>query len=73
MAPNTDAVVADVRDKRHSIDRRIETLRGRLQRFDPRRAPWQGWSARAWPFFATAMMAWLWMRRRHRQRFMRLP
>ena len=29
MAPSTDAVVADVRDKRLSIDRRIELLQRR--------------------------------------------
>ncbi len=50
MAPSTDRVVADVRDKRLSIDRRIDTLHQRLERYNPKRVPWQAWSARAWPF-----------------------
>ena len=73
MDPSTDAVVADVRDKRLSIDRRIELLRGRVQRFNPTRLPWQSWSARAWPFLATGMAAWAWRRYRYNHRFMRLP
>ena len=58
MAPSTDRVVADVREKRHSIDRRIEPLHQRLERYNPRRIPWQAWSARAWPYFAMTMAAW---------------
>lgn len=73
MAPSTDRVVADVREKRHSIDRRIETLHQRLERYNPRRIPWQAWSARAWPYFAMTMAAWAWRRYRYRHRFMRLP
>jgi hypothetical protein len=73
MDPSTDAVVADVRDKRLSIDRRMDLIRGRLQRFNPKRYPWQTWSERAWPFVATFMAAWLWRRYRYRHRFMRLP
>ena len=73
MAPSTDRVVADVREKRNSIDRRIETLHQRLERYDPRRIPWQAWSARAWPYFAMAMAAWAWRRYRYNHRFMRLP
>jgi hypothetical protein len=73
MAPSTDTVVADVRQKRLSIDRRIEMLRQRLERFNPRRAPWQAWSARAWPVLATAVAAWAWRRYRYNHRFMRLP
>ena len=73
MDPNTDAVVADVRDKRLAIDRRIELLNGRLQQLNPARFPWQDWSARAWPFVAVGAMAWMWRRYRYRHRFMRLP
>jgi hypothetical protein len=73
MDPSTDAVVADVRDKRLSIDRRIELIRERVERLNPNRLPWQAWSARAWPFIATGMAAWLWRRYRYRHRFMRLP
>jgi hypothetical protein len=73
MDTSTDAVVADVRHKRVSIDRRIEELRGRMQQFNPKRMPWQEWSARMWPFFATVMAAWLWRRYRYNHRFMRLP
>jgi hypothetical protein len=73
MDPSTDAVVADVRDKRLAIDRRIELLRGRIQRLNPKRMPWQEWSARAWPFIATGLVAWVWRRYRYRHRFMRLP
>ncbi len=73
MDSSTDAVVADVRDRRLAIDRRIELLRGRIQHFDPRRMPWQSWSARAWPFIATGLVAWFWRRYRYRHRFMRLP
>lgn len=73
MAPSTDRVVADVREKRHSIDRRIETLHQRLERYNPRRIPWQEWSARAWPYFAMTMAAWAWRRYRYNHRFMRLP
>jgi hypothetical protein len=73
MDSSTDAVVADVRDKRQSIDKRIELIHERLERFDPRRLPWQAWSARAWPFVATMMAAWLWRRYRYQHRFMRLP
>ena len=73
MDPSTDAVVADVRDKRLLIDRRIELIRERAQRFNPARLPWQTWAARAWPFIATGMAAWLWRRYRYHHRFMRLP
>jgi len=73
MDSSTDAVVADVRDKRLSIDRRIDLIHERVQRMDPRRLPWRAWSARAWPFIATAMAAWLWRRYRYSHRFMRLP
>ena len=73
MDSGTDAVVADVRDKRLSIDRRIEQLRGRIDRLNPARLPWQAWSSRAWPFIATGMVAWMWRRHRYRHRFMRLP
>ena len=73
MDPSTDAVVADVRDKRLSIDRRIELIHERAQRFNPSRFPWQAWSARAWPFIAAATAAWLWRSYRYRHRFMRLP
>ena len=73
MDSSTDAVVADVRDRRLAIDRRVELLRHRVERYDPRRMPWQEWSARAWPFVATALVAWMWRRYRSRQRFMRLP
>jgi len=73
MDSSTDAVVADVRDKRLAIDRRIELLRGRLERFNPKRLPWQTWTARAWPFIATGVAAWMWRRYRYRHRFMRLP
>jgi hypothetical protein len=73
MDTGTDAVVADVRDKRLSIDRRLDLLRARVQRFNPKRMPWQQWSARVWPLVATGMAAWLWRRYRYRHRFMRLP
>ena len=73
MAPSTDRVVADVREKRHLIDTRIETLHQRLERYNPRRIPWQAWSARAWPYFAMSMAAWAWRRYRYTHRFMRLP
>jgi hypothetical protein len=68
-----DAVVDDVREKRLSIDRRIDMIHERLRRFNPRRYPWQAWSERAWPFVATLMAAWLWRRYRYHRRFMRLP
>jgi hypothetical protein len=73
MAPSTDTVVADVREKRVSIDRRIDMLRLRLERFSPSRIPWQAWSMRAWPVVATALTAWMWRRYRYNHRFMRLP
>ena len=73
MDPSTDAVVDDVRDKRLSIDRRIDLLHARLQRFNPRRMPWQAWSARAWPVLATGMAMLMWRQYRYRHRFMRLP
>lgn len=73
MDPSTDAVVADVRDKRRSIDRRLETIRGRVQRFNPARYPWQAWSGRVWPLAVTLLAAWLWRRYRYHHRFMRLP
>jgi hypothetical protein len=73
MDSSTDAVVAGVRDKRLAIDRRIEVLRERLERLNPRRIPWQAWSARVWPFIATGMVAWMWRRYRYNHRFMRLP
>ena len=73
MDPSTDAVVADVRDRRLAIDRRIGLLRGRMQQLNPKRLPWQSWSARAWPFIATTLVAWFWRRYRYRHRFMRLP
>ena len=73
MDSSTDAVVADVRDKRQSIDRRIELIHERVQRLNPARLPWQAWSARVWPFVATMMAAWLWRRYRYQHRFMRLP
>jgi hypothetical protein len=68
-----DAVVADVRDKRLAIDRRIALLRERMHRINPKRMPWQSWSARAWPLVATGLVAWFWRRYRYRHRFMRLP
>lgn len=73
MDPSTDAVIADVRDKRLLIDRRIELIRERVERFNPSRFPWQAWAARAWPFLATGMAALLWRRYRYNHRFMRLP
>lgn len=73
MDSSTNAVVEDVRDRRIAIDRRIELLRWRLQRWNPKRMPWQEWSARAWPFIATGLVAWMWRRYRYRHRFMRLP
>jgi hypothetical protein len=73
MDPRTDAVVADVRDRRLSIDRRIELLRRRIERLNPTRLPWRAWSARTWPFVATITAAWLWRQYRYRHRFMRLP
>jgi len=73
MAPSPDTVVADVREKRLSIDRRIDTLHERLERFNPKRFPWHEWSARVWPIFATVFAAWAWRRYRYNHRFMRLP
>ena len=73
MAPSTDRVVADVREKRVAIDQRIDTLRHRVERYSPSRVPWSAWSARAWPFVASAIAAWMWRRYRYSHRFMRLP
>jgi hypothetical protein len=73
MDTSTDAVVEDVRAKRLAIDRRIDMLHGRMQRLNPKHLPWQSWSARAWPFMATALLAWAWRRYRYNHRFMRLP
>jgi len=73
MAPSTDVVVADVRQKRLSIDKRIDMLQQRVERYDPRRIPWQAWSARAWPYLATVFAAWAWRRYRYNHRFMKLP
>jgi hypothetical protein len=73
MAPSTDAVVADVRERRLSIDKRIDTLHERLERMNPKRLPWQAWSARVWPIVATVFVAWAWRRYRYNHRFMRLP
>ena len=73
MAPSTDTVVADVREKRVSIDRRIDMIRQRVERVSPKRIPWQAWSTRAWPVVATAIAAWVWRRYRYNHRFMRLP
>ena len=73
MDPSTDAVVADVRDKRLAIDRRIELLRGRLQRLNPHAC--RGRSGRRGHGRSSrrAMAAWMWRRYRYRHRFMRLP
>jgi hypothetical protein len=73
MAPSTDTVVADVREKRLAIDRRIDTLRQRVDRYNPRRVAWHAWSARALPYVASAVAAWAWRRYRYSHRFMRLP
>jgi hypothetical protein len=73
MDTSTDAVVEDVREKRLAIDRRIDVLHGRMQRLNPKQLPWQLWSARAWPFIATCLLAWAWRRYRYNHRFMRLP
>lgn len=73
MAPSTDRVVADVREKRLAIDRRIETLRERVDRYNPKRMPWHTWSARVLPYVASAVAAWAWRRYRYNHRFMRLP
>lgn len=73
MAPSTDRVVADVREKRLAIDRRIATLSRRVERYNPKRFPWQAWSARALPYVASALAAWVWRRYRYSHRFMRLP
>ena len=73
MDPSTDAVVEDVRYKRHMIDRRIDEIRGRIDQYNPKRLPWQAWAERAWPVFATAMLIWMWRRYRYNHRFMRLP
>jgi hypothetical protein len=73
MASSTDTVVADVREKRLSIDRRIDTLHRRFERYNPKRVPWQAWTARAWPYLAMTMAAWAWRRYRYNHRFMRLP
>lgn len=73
MAPSTDIVVADVREKRLAIDRRIESIRQRVERYDPRRVAWRPWAARAWPYVASALAAWAWRRYRYSHRFMRLP
>ena len=73
MAPSTDTVVAEVRGKRLSIDRRIDALRQRLESVNPGRLPWQAWSVRALPLVATVLAAWAWRRYRYNHRFMRLP
>ena len=73
MAPSTDRVVEDVREKRLAIDRRIDTLGERAERYNPKRLPWQAWSMRAWPYVAAAIAAWAWRRYRYNHRFMRLP
>ena len=73
MDSSTDAVVEDVRDRRVAIDRRIELIRWRMRRWNPKYLPCQELSARAWPFIATGLAAWAWRRYRYRHRFMRLP
>lgn len=73
MDSSTDAVVEDVRVRRVAIDRRIELIRWRMRRLNPKHLPWQEWSARAWPFIATGLVALAWRRYRYRHRFMRLP
>ena len=73
MDSSTDAVVEDVRDRRVAIDRRIELIRWRMRRWNPKYLPWQELSALAWPFIATGLAAWAWRRYRYRHRFMRLP
>jgi hypothetical protein len=73
MAPSTDTVVADAREKRLAIDRRIDTLRQRVGRYNPKRVAWNAWSARALPYVASAVAAWAWRRYRYSHRFMRLP
>jgi hypothetical protein len=73
MASSTDTVVADAREKRLAIDRRIDALRQRVGRYNPRRFAWSAWSARALPYAASAVAAWAWRRYRYSHRFMRLP
>ncbi len=73
MAPSTDRVVADVREKRLSIDRRIDTLHQRIERYNPKRVPWQALSARTWPYLVMTLAAWAWRRYRYSHRFMKLP
>jgi ferritin-like metal-binding protein YciE len=67
MDADPDAVVAEVRAKRRSIDNRLELLRARMERAEPRRvtvAPAAGALA---PLVAVgAAAAWLWARRRRK-------
>ena len=44
-----------------------------MERFNPKRIPWQEWSARSWPVVATMFAVWAWRRYRYNHRFMRLP
>ena len=73
MAPSTDTVVADVREKRLAIDRRIDAIRERVERYNPKRVARHALSARALPYVASAVAAWAWRRYRFSHRFMRLP
>ena len=68
MDTSTDAVVADVREKRLAIDRRLELLRRRLTHFSPSHYPWQTWSVGALPVIVMGLVLMMWRRRRYRYR-----
>lgn len=63
MDASPDTLVNDVRQKRASIDRRLDAIADRLKRADPRRVPQQTWGLAAAPMAAVALV-WMWGRRR---------
>ncbi len=66
MDANPDAVVAEVRAKRKSIDDRLGLMRVRMERAGPRRVTIGPSAGAVAPLVAVAAALWLWARRRRR-------
>lgn len=68
MAESTDTALAEIRAKRQSIDNRLELIRVRMERMDPRRIPAKDVAMGALPVAALGIGAWAWKRRGRRMR-----
>jgi ferritin-like metal-binding protein YciE len=68
MAESTDAALAEIRAKRQSIDNRLELIRVRMERMDPRRIPAKDVAMGVLPVAALGIGAWAWKRRGRRMR-----